>query len=132
MRPDVDQEVDAELEFHLAMRTRELMEGGLSEADARRTALDRFGDYARARRECRAIGHQREQHMRVVQYLSELRQDAAFALRQKVTTPAFSVVAIATLAIGIGATTAIFGAVHAVVLKSLPLPFAERLVEVHE
>jgi putative ABC transport system permease protein len=131
-RPDVDEEVDAELEFHLAMRTRELMARGMSETHARREALDRFGDLVRARRECRSLGHQREQRMRLLQYCSELRQDAAFAVRQMLRAPGFSVVAILTLALGIGATTAIFGAVHAVVLEPLPLPAPDRLIEIHE
>src|SRR5215208_4930489 len=87
-RPGVDEEVDTELDFHLAMRRRELMARGLTDAEARRAALDRFGDFKRARLECRAIGYQREQRMRIHQYLSELRQDAAFSLRQMIATPA--------------------------------------------
>ena len=130
-RPDVDDEVDAELEFHLAMRRRELMARGLSAAEAERAALDRFGDVRRARRECRAIGHQREQRMRIAQYLSELRQDAAFSVRQMLASRAFTLVAVSTLALGIGATTAIFSAVNTVVLRPLPVPDADRLVEVH-
>ncbi len=130
-RPAVDDEVDAELEFHLEMRTRELVAEGMTEAQARRAALDRFGDYTRARRECRAIGHQREQRMRVVQYVSELRQDAAFAVRQMLASPMFTVVAVATLAIGVGATTAIFSAVQAVVLRPLPVPHPDRIVVVN-
>jgi predicted permease len=130
-RPDVDDEVDAELEFHLAMRRRELIANGISEADAQRAALDRFGDLRRARRECRAIGHQREQRMQVAQYVSELRQDAAFSVRQMLATRAFTLVAVATLALGIGATTAIFSTVNAVVLRPLPVPGADQLVEVH-
>jgi len=122
-RPAVDDEVDAELEFHLAMRRRELIARGMSEEDARKAAIERFGDLKRARQECRAIGHQREQRMRLLQYLSELRQDAAFSVRQMIGTPGFSLVAILTLALGIGATTAIFSAVNAVVLR--PLPVAE-------
>ena len=131
-RPDVDDEVDAELEFHLAMRRRELMAGGMSEAEAARAAIERFGDVRRARRECRAIGHRREQQMRLAQYLSELRQDAVFSVRQMLASRAFTIVAVATLALGIGATTAIFSTLNAVVLRPLPVPYPERLVEVHE
>ncbi|HMC77871.1 MAG TPA: ABC transporter permease [Vicinamibacterales bacterium] len=131
-RPSVDEEVDAELDFHLAMRRRELRANGMDEAAAHRAALDKFGDVKRARRECRAISHQREQRMRVAQYLSELRQDAAFAVRQLIASRGFSFVAIATLALGIGATTAIFSTVHAVVLRPLPVPNADRLVQVYE
>ena len=128
----MDEEVDAELEFHLAMRRRELMDAGMSEGEARRAALDRFGDVRRARRECRAIGHQREQRMRVAQYVSELRQDAAFSVRQMLASRAFTIVAVATLALGIGATTAIFSAVNTVVLRPLPVPDAGQLMEVFE
>ena len=131
-RPGVDEEVDAELEFHLAMRRRELAARGMTEDEARRAALDRFGDLTRARRECRALGHQREQRMRLLQYLSELRQDAAFSLRQMAATPGFSVVAIVTLALGIGATTAIFSTVNTVVLRPLPMHEPERVVVVNE
>ena len=131
-RPGIDEEVDAELEFHLEMRVRELMSGGMTQSQARRAALERFGDFPRARRECRAIGHQREHKMRVAQYLSELRQDATFAIRQMFATPAFTVVAVAILAVGIGATTAIFSAMHAVVLRPLPVPAPDRLVAIVE
>jgi putative ABC transport system permease protein len=131
-RPGVDEEVDAELDFHLAMRRRELMARGLSDDEARKAALDRFGDLRRARHECRAIGHQREQRMRLLQYLSELRQDAAFSIRQMIATPGFTLVAIVTLALGIGATTAIFSAVNAVVLQPLPVVEPGRMVEIHE
>ena len=131
-RPGVDEEVDAELEFHLAMRQRELMAKGMSEADARQAAIERFGSLRRARRECRAIGHQREQRMRLAQYISEMRQDAVFALRQLLADRAFNVIAVATLALGIGATTAIFSTMNAVVLRPLAVPEPDRLVAIHE
>jgi putative ABC transport system permease protein len=130
-RPEVDQEVDSEFEFHLAMRQRELMERGMSSEAARTAALERFGDIHSARHACRAIGHQRERRMRLIQYLSELRQDAAFSLRQMLRAPGFSLVAIGTLALGIGATAAIFSAVHAVVLRPLPIPDPDRVVVVN-
>jgi predicted permease len=131
-RPGVDDEVDEELAFHLAMRRREMRDRGMSEAEAGRAALDRFGDLRRARRECRAIGHRRERQMRVLQYMSELRQDAAFAVRQLLASPAFTVTAVATLALGIGATTVVFSAIHAVVLRPLPVSDPERLVVISE
>src|SRR3954471_10379760 len=114
------------------MRRRELMAHGMSAAEAQQAALQKFGDLRRARRECRAIGHQREQRMRVFQYLSELRQDAAFSIRQMFATPAFTIVAIATLALGIGGLTAIFRAVQSGVTPALPIPRAERLVVINE
>lgn len=69
--------------------------------------------------------------MRLFQYFSELRQDAGFSVRQMLAAPGFSLVAIATLALGIGATTAIFRAVHAVVLRPLPIPDPDRVVVVN-
>ncbi len=70
--------------------------------------------------------------MRRTEYWSELVQDVTFAVRQFLAQPAFTIVALLTLAIGIGATTAIFSAVNAVVLKPLPLPAPERLVNLYE
>jgi putative ABC transport system permease protein len=64
--------------------------------------------------------------------ISELRQDTAFSLRQMLAAPAFTLVALGTLALGIGATTAIFSTVNAVVLRPLPVPASDRLVEVYE
>src|SRR5688572_2837916 len=66
-----------------------------------------------------------------MRYLSELRQDITFSLRQMLASRAFTAVAVATLAIGIGGTTAIFSTVNTVALRPLPLPEPDRLVEVH-
>jgi predicted permease len=68
--------------------------------------------------------------MRVLQYFSELRQDVGFSVRQMLASPGFTAVAVLTLAVGIGATTAIFGAVEAVLLRPLPYPSPDRLVVV--
>jgi putative ABC transport system permease protein len=70
--------------------------------------------------------------MRRTEYFSALVQDITFALRHFLSQPAFTIVALLTLAIGIGATTAIFSAVNAVVLEPLPLPSPDRLVNVYE
>ncbi|MGE5816213.1 MAG: ADOP family duplicated permease, partial [Acidobacteriota bacterium] len=131
-RPDVENEVDDELGFHLEMRTREYVGRGMTPTEARREAFEKFGDYRRTRRECRSIGRQRERRMRMLEYLSELRQDGLFALRQMWAAPAFTATALVTLAVGIGATTAIFSAVNAVVLRPLPMREPGRLVYVAE
>ena len=70
--------------------------------------------------------------MRRTEYLSELAQDVRFACRQLARSPGFTAVAVVTLALGIGATTAIFSAVQSVVLKPLPFPQPDRLLSVYE
>jgi putative ABC transport system permease protein len=129
-RGSVDREVDDELEFHLEMRTRALIERGMDPATARQAAIRRFGDLQRVNTTCRRIGRLRERDMSRTEYLSELRQDVTFAGRQLLRNPGFTLVAIVMLALGIGATTAIFSAVKAVVLNPLPFPVPERVFSV--
>jgi putative ABC transport system permease protein len=129
-RDSVDREVDAELEFHVEMRTRALVERGLDPATARQVAIGRFGDLQRVNTTCRRISRLRDRDMKRTEYLSEVRQDTVFALRQLLRNPGFTLVAIVMLAIGIGATTAIFSAVKAVVLNPLPFPAPERVIVV--
>ena len=131
-RPPVDREVDEELAFHLEMRTRELIARGMDEVSARREAERRLGNRARVGGTLRALGRERNRHMQRTQYLSELRQDVGFMWRQIRKAPGFSVIAIATLALGIGGTTAIFSILNAVVLHPLPLREPERLLVVGE
>jgi hypothetical protein len=120
-RASVGEEVDAELAFHVEMRARELVARGMDPTAARAAAVARFGNLDAVNAECRDIGNSREREMRRTEYLAELAHDARFAVRQLVKTPLFTAVAIATLALGVGATTAIFSAVNAVVLR--PFPF---------
>jgi putative ABC transport system permease protein len=131
-RREIADEVSDELEFHIEMRTREYIARGMNPADARDRALARFGDLAYVRKTCREIGRRKDDDMRRREYFGELRQDIGFALRQLVANPGFSLVAIVTLALGIGATTTIFSAVNAVVLRPLPIADPARLVFVTE
>ena len=126
----VEQDVDDEIAFHLEMRTRDLIEEeGLEPSAAREEALRRFGGMEEVRRRCREIGRQTARGRRWTEVFSELRQDAVFALRQLGKAPVFALIVVATLALGIGATTAIFSLLHAVVLKPLPFPHPERIVQ---
>ncbi len=124
----VEQDVNDEIVFHLEQAARELMAEGLDPQAAREEAGRRFGDVERIRRTCREIGRERQRGRRRTEIFSELGQDALFAVRQLARTPGFTVIAVLTLALGIGATTAIFSLLHAVVLKPLPFPHAERIV----
>ena len=121
-------ELDDEMRAHVAMRVDHLRALGMTEPEARAEAMRRFGDfdefrgYAVRRADARARG------LRMLQWLLELGQDARFAARQFARTPVFTTVAVATLALGIGANTAIFSVVYTLLLAPLPYPNGGRVV----
>jgi predicted permease len=127
-RASVEQEVESELAFHLEMTTRELMERGMTRSQARAEAERRFGDRATVDAECRRYGNERDRKVRRAEYWDELRQDVAFSARQLLRARGFAAVAILTLALGIGATAAVFSALDAVVLRPLPFAHPDRVV----
>ncbi|MCG8462035.1 MAG: ABC transporter permease [Holophagales bacterium] len=128
----VREDVDRELTFHLAMRAQELRDEGWSPAEARREAERLFGDSARIAADCRRITHSHRRTRRRLDMLDALRQDLRFGLRSLWRAPSFTAVALATLALGIGATTAIFSVVNGVLLESLPYREPDRLLALWE
>jgi predicted permease len=126
--PDVRQDVDDEIAFHLEQRQREFAAGGLDQAGARDAALRRFGDVAKVAAACRAIDEQRHREKRRASMVNDLKRDLAYAARSLIKAPAFTTVAVLTLALGIGATSVTFGVVHAVLIRPLPFTQPDRLV----
>ena len=131
-RVPLKREVDEELALHLEMRTREFVERGVDQATARELALNRLGDVDRLKRTMTTLGRKRDRDMRVTQSLDELGGDLKFAVRQLKGSPGFTLVAALTLALGIGANSAIFALVDATLLRPLPYGNPDRLVSVWE
>ena len=131
-RSSVRDEIDAELAFHIEMTIRALMETGMTKNEARAEAERRFGDARSVSDECRRYGEQRDRKVSRAEFRDELKTDLSFALRQLLRAPAFSITAIATLALGIGATAAVFSALDAVVLRPLPFKHSERIVAIRQ
>ena len=113
-------DVDDEIRFDLDMRTQALMREGLDPDEARRRALTEFGNVEATRRYCEAIDRQVEADQRRSDRLGDLRSDLVLAARSMRRAPAFAVIVLATLALGIGANTTIFSIVRRTLIAPLP------------
>lgn len=119
-----EQELSRELEFHLERATEANIRAGMTPSEARFAAQREFGGVAQVQEEVRdAWG---------VRLFDQLRQDLAYGVRGLRHNPGFSLVVILTLALGIGANTAIFSVVHGVLLRPLPYGAPERLMQVEQ
>ena len=123
-RRDSDQRLREEIEEHLALQTEENLRAGMPPGEARRQAVLKFGAREAIREDCHA-----EQGL---PFLETLLQDVRYALRLFAKSPGFAFVAILTMALGVGATTAIFSLVDATLIHPLSYPHPEQLVRVED
>ena len=117
-------DLDADIRDHIDRETSANIERGMSPEDARFAALRKFGNITLASEEVRAVW--------IPVWLDQFRQDVGYAVRSIRRAPSFAIVAVLTLALGIGATTAIYSVVDAILLQPLPFANSDRLVRLVE
>lgn len=118
----MEQDLTEELRYHVERQTEQNIKQGMTHAEARDTALKDFGGIEQTKERCREA--------RGVKLFEDLWQDLRYGLRVLLRGPAFTTLAVLTLALGIGATTTIFTVAYAVLLKPLPYQNADRVVYV--
>jgi putative ABC transport system permease protein len=126
---EIVSDVDEEITFHLDMRVLRLQREGLTRQDAEDRARREFGDAGALRRDLVERDMRSERRLRFATWLDDVRQDLRFAWRGFVRRPGFTMVAVSTLVLGIGACVAMFTVVNGVLLRPLPYPQSTRLAQ---
>jgi putative ABC transport system permease protein len=120
----MDEDMDTEMRLHLELLVEDYRQAGLSPADARRAASRRFGNLLQLK--------ERGHDVRGFPMLEAVLRDAKYGLRGLIRTPVFTATVVLTLAVGIGANTAVFSIVRGFLIRPLPFPDAEQLVAIYE
>ena len=129
--PDVRADVDEELDFHLALRARDLEARGMSPGDARDEALRQFGDYLTIRGAVLAIDERRHRRSTRRERAADMLTDLRLTARSLRRSPGFTTIAVLCVAVGVAASASIFTAVHGILIRPLPYPASHELIAVY-
>src|SRR5271170_4233191 len=119
----LDADLDEELRAHIDLAVAENLKRGLTREEARRAAMREFGGVTQVAETYRV--------QRGIPFLEQLNRDVLFGIRQLRKSPGFALTAILTLALGLGANTAVFSLINALLLRPLPVPHADELAVIH-